>query len=107
MKVKIENTTIVHHVKPYDDGTVLVGFVNGMVEYDRLLKDNLKIVYGKNVKHIIKFPENIEAISISYIEGLLEGLTHEYYKGELMESISFEGNYKVVNKVEKVFYNIM
>lgn len=70
-------------------------------EIDTLqIKD--EIDYSK--KNIIVIPENIEDVSISFVQGLTEDIFVKIRKDEFQRYFSVKGNPKVVDKVIKSIY---
>lgn len=75
----------------------LVGFENGKKLYDKDFKN--KIYIGR--KHIIKINPSIKNISMSFIEGFLEGAyLNNISKAELKNNVEFKGAKNIVEKIE-------
>lgn len=77
----------------------LVGYSNGKQLYEEQLKDKLLYKY----KTTIVFPISVEDISLSYINGIMEGVYKNITKGELRNYIEIDGSDRVKYKFDLYF----
>lgn len=80
--------------------TRLFGKEFGKGIYTLQIKD--EIDYSK--KNIIVIPENIEDVSISFVQGLTEDVFISIRKDQFQKYFLVKGNPKVVDKVVKSIY---
>lgn len=80
-----------------ENETHFKGFDEGKDFYEKYLKN--KIHLGR--KHIIKIDSQIKDISLSFINGLIEGASlNNIKKSDLREIIEFKGKKNIIEKIE-------
>lgn len=78
----------------------LSGYIEGFFISNEQISTELEKALKNNEKLIVKFPENIEDISISFVMGFISGLEGQIHKREINEKLIIDGTQKVKDDFE-------
>ncbi|CEJ75417.1 Uncharacterised protein [[Clostridium] sordellii] len=80
--------------------TRLAGNSFGKKIYENQVKNKINL----EELNIIEFPNTIEDLAISFVQGFTEDIFKSIKKDEFSKYFSIEGNQKVIDKFEKSIY---
>ncbi|MGL5965438.1 MAG: hypothetical protein ACRCZ9_00745 [Fusobacteriaceae bacterium] len=78
--------------------TAIAGYKFGEEIYEKQVEDK----YKSGNKNIIEFPEQIDSVAISFVQGFLKKLLKNNRISKIKEEIEIVGNSKFVKKFNKV-----
>ncbi len=76
----------------------------GNIFGEKIFREQVKDYIDYKNKIIIKFPEYIKDVAISFVQGFTNEILKNIDKSEFREYFEIEGNEKVVNKFIKSIY---
>jgi len=80
----------------FNDNTLtgLAGFPFG----EEIYKEQVKNIFDINKENVIIFPEQIERVAISFVQGFTKELFEKYGRDKAIEKIEIQGKKRVVDK---------
>lgn len=69
---------------------------------NKIFEEQVKSKYKSGEKNIIIFPEQIEYVAISFVQGFLKDLLKEYEIDKILKEIDIRGNKNFVSKFYRV-----
>ena len=78
----------------------LVGNQYGQEVYKTQIESSMK----KDCKNVIIFPQQIEGIAMSFIEGMLDAMKSQVLRRDFYKYFDIQGNEKVIKKFQDVIF---
>ncbi|MGL5377458.1 MAG: hypothetical protein ACRC0F_07020 [Cetobacterium sp.] len=78
--------------------TAIAGYKFGEEIFEKQVQKN----YKSDSKNIIEFPQQIDSVAISFVQGFLKNLLKDKGLSKVKEEIEIAGNSKFVTKFNKV-----
>ena len=88
----------------YKQSAPLVNAFTKTNEWQEVYKTQIESSMKKDCKNVIIFPQQIEGIAMSFIEGMLDAMKSQVLRRDFYKYFDIQGNEKVIKKFQDVIF---